>query len=83
MAKKRESLQGLADELLEKNELLDDLKDNIKSLELQLKSIDNAMVNRMLEEDSESMRRVLAKLENVNDKLNLDVAKLKEEKTQL
>ena len=32
MEKKRESLQGLADELVEKNELIDDMRDNIKSL---------------------------------------------------
>lgn len=41
------------------------------------------MVNRMLEEDSESMRRIVAKLQNINDKLNLDVSKLREEKTLL
>lgn len=32
MEKKRESLQGLADELVEKNELIDDMRDNIRSL---------------------------------------------------
>ena len=83
MEKKRESLQGLADELVEKNELIEDMRDNIKSLQLQLKAKDNVMVNRMLEEDTESMRRIVAKLQNVNDKLNLDVSKLREEKTLL
>lgn len=32
IAKKRESLQGLADELLEKNDVIEDLKETIKSL---------------------------------------------------
>lgn len=37
----------------------------------------------MLEEDSESMRRVVIKMENINDKLNHDIQKVREEKIQL
>ena len=33
----------------------------------------------MLEEDSESLRRSLLRLEHINDKLNVDVAKGKNE----
>ena len=41
------------------------------------------MVLRMLEEDGDSLKRIIAKLEGVNDKLNHDVAKVKEEKKEL
>lgn len=34
----------------------------------------------MLEEDSEALRKVVFRLENVNDKLNIDLEKIKKEK---
>lgn len=70
IAKKRESLQGLAEELGEKNEMIEELKETIKSLEVKLGTRDNQMLQRLLEEDGESLRRVIYQLENVNDKLN-------------
>ena len=52
-------------------------------MELRLASIGDNMVLRMLEEDGDSLKRIIAKLEGVNDKLNHDVAKVKEEKKEL
>ena len=34
----------------------------------------------MLEEDSEALRKVVFRLENINDKLNIDIDKIKKEK---
>jgi hypothetical protein len=63
--------------------LIEELKETIKSLENKLMAKDDRAVHRMLEEDGDSMRRVVLKLENVNDKLNHDISKLKEEKNEL
>jgi len=53
------------------------MKDTIKSLELRLCVKGETMIHRMLEEDGESLKKIIAKLEGVNDKLNHDITKLK------
>jgi hypothetical protein len=47
---------------------------------MKLLAKDNQALHRMLEEDTEALRRIISKLENVNDKLNHDISMLKEEK---
>jgi hypothetical protein len=37
----------------------------------------------MLEEDSEALRKVVFRLENINDKLNIDLDKTKKEKGKI
>ena len=63
-----------------KSETIEELRETIKSLEMKLLAKDNQALHRMLEEDTEALRRIISKLENVNDKLNHDISMLKEEK---
>jgi hypothetical protein len=59
------------------------MKENIRSLEGRLTARGETVIHKMLEEDGECMRKALLKLEGVNDKLNHDIAKLKEDKVAL
>lgn len=76
MQKKRSSLESLAEEISEKNEVIEELKIMVKNLEnkLCLKLKNTAFI---LEEDSDSLRKAVIHLETVNDKLNFDLSKTK------
>jgi hypothetical protein len=69
--------------LSEKNEIIEDLRTNIKWLENKLGAKENGILQCMLEEDSEALRKVVFRLENINDKLNIDLDKTKKEKGKI
>lgn len=77
MVKKRESLESLAEELGEKNEVIAELKSIVKGLKARLNA-QNSASGPVLEEDSDSLRRSLLHMEGVNDRLNYDLAKSRE-----
>lgn len=55
----------------------------MKVLEGKLGARERGILHGMLEEDSESLRKVVFRLENINDKLNIDLDKLRKEKAAL
>lgn len=82
MVKKRESLASLAEELGEKNEVIDELKAIVKGLRTKLNLKQNSS-EPVLEEDSDSLRRSLLHIEGVNDRLNFDLVRVKQAEKSL
>ena len=55
----------------------------IRALEQRLREKGEVHISKMLEEDGESLRRAIFKLEGVNDKLNNDIALEKSAKMEI
>ena len=63
--------------------MIEELKDVNRALEHRLREKGEVHINKMLEEDGESLRRAIFKLEGVNDKLNNDIALERSEKREI
>ncbi len=70
VSKKQESLEMLMEELQDKNDFIDELKSSVSFLESKMKSKKNGLMNSMLDEDKECLKRTINRLEMVNDRLN-------------
>jgi len=60
--------------------MIGELKSTIKIMESKLGTREKEFGSCMLEEDSESLKKIVFRLENINDKLNIDLSKLNNEK---
>lgn len=65
------------EELMEKNEYIEELKSTISLIEGKIKTKQKGIMIEMLDEDKQYLKRTLTRLEMVNDRLNHNLVQAK------